>query len=77
MPQQSELSKVAHSSDLFDLHCASGPTTGDVHSFGAIKTQFCRLSRKGHTPTWPPSAIHASNLANISSGKSLGQLIER
>ena len=49
MPEQSELSKVADSSDLPNLHFASRYITGDVHFPGSIGTQFRRLSRKSHT----------------------------
>jgi hypothetical protein len=49
MPKQGELSKVADSSDLPNLHCASKHITDDAHVFGSIGPQFRRLSRKGHT----------------------------
>ncbi len=40
MPQQSELSEVADSSDLPNLHFASNHTTGEVRSFGLVEQKF-------------------------------------
>jgi hypothetical protein len=49
MPKQSDLSEVAYSSDLPNLHCASQHITGDASSSGSVGLKFRQLSRKSHT----------------------------
>lgn len=62
MPKQSELSEVADSSDLPNLHFASNHTTGEVRPFSVVEQKFHQLSRKGHT----------ANLSTVSSWRAFG-----
>jgi hypothetical protein len=48
MPEQRELSEIADSSDLLNLHRASTPITDGFHFFGSIGPHFRQLSRKSH-----------------------------